>query len=100
MSSREGSPGANSARAVFLSVLTQRHLLIILGTFGRYWQQVIPARDATKFSTDTASTANDRILCLDCDYRPAVGPTKTIRGVFLTQLNRLVGAFGGTFSAS
>ena len=49
----------------------------------------IPARDATKFSTDTASTANDGVLCLDCDYRPGVGPTKTIRGVFWTKLNRL-----------
>ena len=39
LSSREGSPGANSAKAVFLSVLTQRHLRIILGTFGRYRQQ-------------------------------------------------------------
>ena len=32
-------PPANSAKAVFLSVLTQRHLRIILGTFGRYRQQ-------------------------------------------------------------
>ena len=72
LSSREGSPGANSAKAVFLSVLTQRHLRIILGTFGRYRQQPfdthsvpvctpnfssasypasMPARHATKFST-------------------------------------------------
>jgi hypothetical protein len=26
---------------------------------------------------------------LDCDSRRAVGPTKTIRGVYMTQLNRL-----------
>ena len=26
---------------------------------------------------------------VDCDSRRAVGPTKTIRGVFMTQLNRL-----------
>ena len=26
---------------------------------------------------------------VDCDYRRAVGPTKTIRGVYMTQLNRL-----------
>ena len=26
---------------------------------------------------------------VDCDSRRAVGPTKTIRGVYMTQLNRL-----------
>ena len=37
----------------------------------------------------TASTGNDEVLCLDCDSRRDVGPTKTIRGVYMTQLNRL-----------
>jgi hypothetical protein len=37
----------------------------------------------------TASSSNDKVLCLDCDSRRAFGPTKTIRGVFWTQLNRL-----------
>jgi len=37
----------------------------------------------------TAFTGNDEVLCLDCDSRRDVGPTKTIRGVFWTQLNRL-----------
>jgi hypothetical protein len=39
--------------------------------------------------TGTAFTGNDGVLCLDCDSRRAVGPTKTIRGVFWTQLDRL-----------
>ena len=43
----------------------------------------------TAVAMGTVSTANDGVLCLDCDSRPAVGPTKTIRGVFRTQLNRL-----------
>jgi hypothetical protein len=37
----------------------------------------------------TAFSSNDGVLCLDCDSRRAVGPTKTIRGVYMTQLNRL-----------
>ena len=37
----------------------------------------------------TASTGNDGGLGLDCDSRRDVGPTKTIRGVYMTQLNRL-----------
>ena len=37
----------------------------------------------------TACSGNDGVLCVDCDSRRAVGPTKTIRGLFLTQLNRL-----------
>ena len=37
----------------------------------------------------TASSSNDRVLCVDCDSRRAVGPTKTIRGVYMAQLNRL-----------
>ena len=32
----------------------------------------------------TASSGNDGILCVDCDSRRDVGPTKTIRGVFWT----------------
>ena len=43
----------------------------------------------TAVAMGTVSTANDGVLCLDCDSRPAVGPTKTIRGVYMTQLNRL-----------
>ena len=39
--------------------------------------------------TDTASTGNDGAGVVDCDYRRAVGPTKIIRGVLWTQLNRL-----------
>ena len=39
--------------------------------------------------TGTASSGNDKVLCLDCDSRRGVGPTKTIRGVFWTQLNGL-----------
>ena len=37
----------------------------------------------------TASNANNRAVAVDCDSRRAFGPTKTIRGVFWTQLNRL-----------
>ena len=37
----------------------------------------------------TASSANNRAVAVDCDSRRAVGPTKTIRGVYMTQLNRL-----------
>ena len=33
--------------------------------------------------------ANDGAGAVDCDSRRAVGPTKTIRGVYMTQLNRL-----------
>ena len=37
----------------------------------------------------TASTGNDGAGAVECDSRRAVGPTKTIRGVYMTQLNRL-----------
>ena len=37
----------------------------------------------------TASAGNDGAGAVDCDSRRAVGPTKTIRGVYMTQLNRL-----------
>ena len=36
-----------------------------------------------------SGTGNDGVLGLDCDSRRAVGPIKTIRGVYMTQLNRL-----------
>ena len=35
----------------------------------------------------TASTGNDGVLCVDCDSRRDVGPTKIIQGVFRTQPN-------------
>jgi hypothetical protein len=41
------------------------------------------------FYRGTAFNSNDKILGLDCDSRRDVGPTKTIRGVYMTQLNRL-----------
>ena len=47
------------------------------------------AFESTIVPRGTASTGNDGVLCLDCDSRRAFGPTKTIRGVFWTQLNRL-----------
>ena len=37
----------------------------------------------------TATTGNDGAGAVDCDSRRAVRPTKTIRGVVWTQLNRL-----------
>ena len=37
----------------------------------------------------TTSPRNDGAGRLDCDSRRVVGPTKTIRGVYMTQLNRL-----------
>jgi hypothetical protein len=39
--------------------------------------------------SSTASNSNNGVGAVDCDSRRAVGPTKTIRGVFWTQLNRL-----------
>ena len=46
----------------------------------------------------TATTGNDGAGAVDCDSRRAVGPIRTIRGVYMIQLNRLYIAFGGTFS--
>ena len=43
----------------------------------------------TAVNSGTASTVNDGVGAVDCDSRRAVGPTKTIRGVCMTQLNRL-----------
>ena len=43
----------------------------------------------TEEFTGTASIGNDGAGRLDCDSRRAVGPTKTIRGVHMTELNRL-----------
>ena len=37
----------------------------------------------------TATKSNDGVGTADCNSRRAVGPTKTIRGVYMTQLNRL-----------
>jgi hypothetical protein len=63
---------------------------------GIFWTQLGHANDGTQASLDsqgitrgTASSSNDGVLCLDCDSRRAFGPTKTIRGIFWTQLNRL-----------
>ena len=36
-----------------------------------------------------AEPRNHMAGTVDCDSRRAVGPTKTIRGVYMTQLNRL-----------
>ena len=41
------------------------------------------------FSVGTASSANNRAVAVDCDSRRAVGPVRTIRGIYMTQLNRL-----------
>ena len=53
-------------------------------------------RTCTKFSTlhargraPTSEARKHGAGDVDCDSRRAVGPTKTIRGVFWTQLNRL-----------
>ena len=43
----------------------------------------------TKYLVSTATTGNDGAGAVECDSRRAVGPTKTIRGVYMTQLNRL-----------
>ena len=43
------------------------------------------------FDDGTASTDNNGVGAVDCDSRRVVGPTKTIRGVCWTQLNRLRG---------
>jgi hypothetical protein len=37
----------------------------------------------------TASNGSNGAGAVDCDSRRAVGPIRTIRGVFMTQLNRL-----------
>ena len=39
--------------------------------------------ESMKKYTGTASNSNDKARAVDCDSRRAVGPTKTIRGVFL-----------------
>jgi hypothetical protein len=52
----------------------------------------VPVLQYTYSSTaylGTASSCNDGAGAVDCDSRRAVGPTKTIRGVVWTQLNRL-----------
>ena len=43
------------------------------------------------YTAGTALNGNDGAVAvdLDCNSRRAVGPTKTIRGVYMTQLNRL-----------
>jgi hypothetical protein len=48
-----------------------------------------PPLDTRVPRAGTASPRNDGARRLDCDSRRAVGPTKTIRGVYMTQLNRL-----------
>ena len=48
-----------------------------------YISNIVPALRGT------ATKSNDGAGTADCDSRRAVGPTKTIRGVYMTQLNRL-----------
>ena len=43
----------------------------------------------TAVNSGTASIGNDGAVAVDCDSRRAVGPIRTIRGVYMTQLNRL-----------
>ena len=53
--------------------------------------QAVPAVRCvyTAVNSGTASTVNDGVGAVDCDSRRAVGPIRTIRGVYMTQLNRL-----------
>ena len=57
----------------------------LLGTKPLAWGPLSPCQ----FLTSTATKSNDGAGTADCDSRRAVGPTKTIRGVYMTQLNRL-----------
>jgi hypothetical protein len=51
----------------------------------------VPVDTAVYVSTSlgTALTSNNGAGRLDCDSRRDVGPVTTIRGVYMTQLNRL-----------
>ena len=51
-------------------------------TYYAQYGRTLHARAAAEARKHGAGTA-------DCDSRRAVGPTKTIRGVYMTQLNRL-----------
>ena len=51
-------------------------------TYYAQYGRTLHARAAAEPRNRGAGTA-------DCDSRRAVGPTKTIRGVYMTQLNRL-----------
>jgi hypothetical protein len=44
---------------------------------------------STRYRFGTASSSNNEAGAVECDSRRAVGPVRTIRGVFITQLNRL-----------
>ena len=61
------------------------NLVCIKRSVPRYGRYTAKYRTPDK---GTASNSNDSVLCLDCDSRRAFGPTKTIRGVFWTQINR------------
>ena len=50
------------------------------------FEAVIPRGTAV---LSTASIGNDGAGAVDCDSRRAVGPIRTIRGVYMIQLNRL-----------
>ena len=55
-----------------------------------YTQAVTPVWCVyTAVNSGTASTVNDEAGAVDCDSRRAVGPIRAIRGVYMTQLNRL-----------
>ena len=53
--------------------------------------QAVPAVRCvyTAVNSGTASIGNDGAGAVDSDLRRAVGPIRTIRGVYMTQLNRL-----------
>ena len=55
----------------------------------RNYVRVINRTASVRTCTGTASSSNDGAVAVECDSRRAVGPTKTIRGVYMTQLNRL-----------
>ena len=60
-------------------------LFAVLAPLSRQWNSLHAVRllsIGTKFSIDGAGA-------VDCNSRRDVGPTKTIRGVYMTELNRL-----------
>ena len=61
------------------------------GNYVRIMDRTASAGAYIRTCTGTASSSNDGAVAVlvECDSRPAVGPTKTIRGVYMTQLNRL-----------
>jgi hypothetical protein len=84
-------PRASVARELCAKFLSFKYTVCSCTKFLKYIQLCVHTHTKNLAPTlGTAFTSNDEAGRLDCDSRRALGPIRrTIRGLYMTQLNRL-----------